>query len=339
MLCGSRYSVEFRWYITSLFGQNGKIGLVGAGKFLATMIILASGLLRTKIFQKCLILYGVANNGKSTFIDMITRSVGNLAHNVDPNIFFSNKETCGDTTDLTEKIYVHASECCKNIALDRFKGYMTEDYCIKKRAIYQPILERYFNALYITACNTLPSYIKESYRNKNKENIDYDLGFHRRWFPIEFVNVFEDTSYKYNIKDERVSKIIEKDLLKYMLDIIRIFGLHNLVSNSSHISAPLKYQRDLAQNNNIVIKHLCKAYDIVYSQDLSILQPVSIISVLSYLKLKTSGIEELSGLLVTFGYKVSDVQNTPEGSNFNIFNITPTGNIYLFIFVYIYIYI
>ncbi len=88
-----RYTKQFCWFIKGTFGVHEK----GEGvmyswhlqRMFACMTIVAASILRTKPFQKCIVLNGVGSNGKSEFINQLLSLFGDKCKPIDAKVYFS----------------------------------------------------------------------------------------------------------------------------------------------------------------------------------------------------------------------------------------------------------
>ena len=106
----ARYGEPFCWFMRMLFGtpdkklQEATLSPWQFSRLLSTMILLSSGLLKTKKFQKALILNGGANNGKSTFLNLLSKTFPGKCVEIDAKKFFSSQEFTFN--DVGEALFV-----------------------------------------------------------------------------------------------------------------------------------------------------------------------------------------------------------------------------------------
>ena len=273
----ARYGGAFCWFMCGLFGvndyQNPTLNLFQFSRLLGVCILVASGLLRTKKFQKCLILNGLANNGKSTFINMICKAFQGKCEPVVSHQLFS-RETFSHA-DPNEKFVVYDNEVSQ-FYLDRFKNYIADfDAPITTRIIYKkPVPGSVFNAFYIGACNSPIVGLKATTTlggGKAKDDIfEYDYGFHRRVYMETLYNLFTkvDEKMAYDIFEPNTEKLIANGLAIYLFDVLRVFNINNLGTSCNHIQTSPYQTRLFGTTNNPLINKLHSSYLSVNTLDL-----------------------------------------------------------------------
>jgi len=135
----TRYTKEFCLYIRSLFGNNANQGLMGPFQYmrlLVVFLILAQGTLRTKLFQVSLNLVGTGSNGKSLFLWMLKRCLGDKMATMQSKVMFGNtSETHQQAIGLEEAMFVYDQDA-DFVDLNEFKKGVADIENLLKRRLY-----------------------------------------------------------------------------------------------------------------------------------------------------------------------------------------------------------
>lgn len=138
----ARYSPEFCAYIRSLFGTNASEGLMGPfqySRLLVVMLIIAQGFLRTKLFQVSLNLVGPGSNGKSFFMWILKRCLGDKMANVQSKVMYGNtSETNQQAIGLEEAFFVYDQDA-DFVELPEFKKGVADIEGVLKRRLYHSL--------------------------------------------------------------------------------------------------------------------------------------------------------------------------------------------------------
>ena len=138
----TRYSPEFCAYIRSLFGADVSAGLMGPfqySRLLVVMLVIVQGFLRTKLFQVALNLVGPGSNGKSFFMFMLKKCLGDKMANVQSKIMYGNtNETNQQAVGLEEAFFVYDQDA-DFVELSEFKKGVADIDGVLKRRLYHSL--------------------------------------------------------------------------------------------------------------------------------------------------------------------------------------------------------
>lgn len=154
-----RYSPEFCAYMRSLLGTDAISGLMGPFQYtqlLVVMLTLAQGLLRTKLFQVSLNLVGPGSNGKSFFMSMLKKCLGDKMTNVQSKIMYGNtSETNQQAVGLEETFFVYDQDA-DYVELSEFKKGVADIEGIFKRKLFHGLDRNQLDYTTPIFCSNLP---------------------------------------------------------------------------------------------------------------------------------------------------------------------------------------
>lgn len=302
-----RYSDKFCMYIKCLFGNSAQEGGMGPFQYtrmLVTFILLSQCLLRTKAFQKSLNIIGVGSNGKSQFMEILKRALGDKIACITSKRFFEPNETQQQNVDLDEVMFTYDAEA-DTVALTGFKSYVTDQTAQLTRKLWKGIDRNRRNLSSTVLCSNIPI----RYTSTTQHPANYDTAFHRRVIVLPFYNILGKKSSpvearararntsrasssstivydngtescadpmdsllkraNYDIKKPDVAKKIYEGLIYYFLDCIHIFNLANLNATSNdYVESSFANQRALIAASNPFLSALFEKYvclDQIYS--------------------------------------------------------------------------
>lgn len=226
-----RYSPEFCVYMRSLLGTDAITGLMGPFQYtqlLVVMLTLAQGLMRTKLFQVSLNLVGPGSNGKSFFMSMLKKCLGDKMTNVQSKIMYGNtSETNQQAVGLEETFFVYDQDA-DYVESSEFKKGVADIENVFKRRLFHSLDRTQLDYTTPIFCSNLPLRYRRVYGTDDKVSVflsrlllshniiffkkSYEYAFHRRLVVVPFFNTVG--------KDE--TNIIEakfKTLDKYYEDI------------------------------------------------------------------------------------------------------------------------
>lgn len=295
-----RYSKPFCIYVRCLFGDGARAARMGPFQWVRTMvffIVLAQGFIRNKMLQTSLNLTGPGSNGKSVFLRMLTKLLGDKISVINASEFFNSNETQQQGVGLEESIFLHDPET-ERVRSDGFKRFVGDNVSLLKRKLYKSDVGRETeNFSSFIACSNSPLKYVSSVFNTD----DYDYAFGRRVTLLHLYNIlgtaddnqlYEESPAKrrrpnqqeessedelpaprssgvdslfskegFDLANERVIHDIMTGLMYYILDVIHVFNLPNLNSSSHEIIvSPFAIKRMLGKANFEPLNVLLKEY-------------------------------------------------------------------------------
>lgn len=165
----ARYSQEFCIYARTLFGSSAEDGLMGPfqySRLLVTMLILAQGMMRTKLFQVSLNLIGTGSNGKSFFMWMLKKCLGDKMANMQSKVMYGNtSETNQQAVGLEEAFFVYDQDA-DVVELAEFKKAVADIEGVLKRRLYKGLDRTRLNYATPILCSNLPLRYKRPFDDK-----------------------------------------------------------------------------------------------------------------------------------------------------------------------------
>jgi hypothetical protein len=252
-LDSTRY-LTFAPYVKSVFGQdviNGNMEPYNYFNFHVLMLRICGQLLtRTRCFQEHIVLQGkCGGNGKTEFIEFLSRLFLNLTKSINLSAIKSNVEVNTQVQNLTECLFVTVQEC-ENVDSIIWKGW-TDVAENNFRQIFSTMKREKQRFGLIIATN-----IGINFNNQ----MNYDESILRRYFNIQLSNKFIDcnletkSSVYVNMVTEKNSKTItpmQKGCLRYIIDMFRCYGICNMSQEDiNSIKCPLANKRKLIAHNH-----------------------------------------------------------------------------------------
>lgn len=236
-------------------------------------IVLSQGLVRNTMLQTCLNITGPGSNGKSMFVRMLTKLLGDKVCFVHANELFSSNETQQQGVGLEEAIFLQDYET-ERLPSANFKSFVADNAPILKRKLYKCSVGRETeNHSSFISCSNAPLKYTSAIFNPRE---DYDYAFVRRVTLIHLYNILGtneksentngllDSLFRtegFDLNNEQTSQEIIIGLMYYMLDVLHVFDLPNL-NSSSHgiIISPMSTTRMLSRENFDPLDTLLKDY-------------------------------------------------------------------------------
>jgi hypothetical protein len=241
--------------------------------FLGVMLVIAMGILRSKIFQNCLVLQGKGSNGKSALLSIISDVFSNKCVNIKSAKYFNGDEINMEVDNIEENMILMDQEA-KCVDLIGFKKLVADKVKSNSRAIYKNPKDTISKAFIILSTNKGLRYM----RDKEDKSVTVDESFLRRVYQCIIYNKVGIKNIesliqknKYDLKNKLVKDRIKKGFLFYLLDVIHVFNLPSLSgSNSQYIHNSISTKRNLAHYNyeiiNLIYKHYIPYGEIAFNE-------------------------------------------------------------------------
>ena len=338
-----RYTEQFCWFIKGTFGvhENGE-GVMYSWHYqrmIACMMILAGSILRTKPFQKCIVLNGTGSNGKSEFINQLVALFGDKCKSIDSGLYFASTDINQQAPDSEEAFLMYDTEA-KTVNLERFKQHVADaDATDNSREIFSKKMNKKCHTTFIMACNNPLKYSKKNDLNATK--LDYDFAFHRRCFILNSYNIFDSTyKAKFNMTADETYRNISKGFLFYLLDLLNYFDIQNITSIYDTISSTTQEYKLLGAANNLVIRYMVDNYVVLngipesmftseeYSQLVEMVSTLSSKELMAEMTKKYGGLlsaspSSLKSTLTLFNYMCINSNDVMGCTDFKILGLIP----------------
>jgi hypothetical protein len=184
----TRYSEEFCAYMRCLFGNSANEGLMGPFQYvrlLITIILVALGLIRNKTPQTTLNLIGCGSNGKSQFLNILYRFLGDKMAYILSRSFFNDNELNQQGVGIDEACFVFDTEA-EEVFLHVFRAFVGDEIAPPRRRLFKSLERDKKNLATVLLCSNAPLRYITSNRNINST---YDLAFDRRVMVMPFYNI------------------------------------------------------------------------------------------------------------------------------------------------------
>ena len=183
------------------------------------------------IFQKAFLLYGIGDNGKTTFLNLLRKLVG-IDHVSGIDLVKLQSEYA--LSNLEGKLInmVSDMDISTKFSTNTFNQYVGNDLVIDVNRKFKNIYQIEPTAKLIYTCNTVFP----------KVHKDTDIGFYRKWIPIECPHIIKKEEVDRNILD----KLTTPEELSGLLNLA-LLGLKRLLKRGDFESKYLQWEivRDL----------------------------------------------------------------------------------------------